>query len=78
MTESTGKQIYKIYRRIMQDAPYRQLAGEYREKLDSLQALSATFSEDQWKAIHEYIDIAFKIHQTMMEIALQTSTLEQK
>ena len=78
MTESTGEQIYRIYRSIMQDAPYRQLAGEYREKLDSLQALSATLSKEQWKAIHEYLDIAAHIHQAMMEIALKTTLPEQE
>ena len=76
MPQNPGKQIFQIYCSIMQDASYRTLSSEFREKLDALQALSATLSAEQWKAIHEYIDIASRVHQAMMEIALQTPPCE--
>lgn len=66
----TGKKLYESYRRILQEEQFSEIAAIYHERVNNLQMASQSFTDEQARAVREYLDVWAVVRDIMFKLAL--------
>ena len=66
----TSKKLYESYRRILEEDQFREIAAIYNKRVNNLQMVFQTFTDEQAKAVSEYLDVWTVVREIMLRLAL--------
>ena len=66
----TGKKLYESYRRILEEDQFSEIAAIYNERVNNLQMVFQSFTDEQAKAVREYLDVWTVVREIMFKLAL--------
>ncbi len=70
----TDRKIYELFQFVMNNEAHASLATTFRKALDDLQMGAQGFSPEQWTLIDNYLDAFSAVFQTMLTLALESSS----
>ena len=71
MSLETDRQAFEIYHMVINDKKYSDVMANYIKRFDELIIQSKELPDEQWKAIHNYLDAMNQFYSTMLTIALE-------
>ena len=71
MQKKLGKEVYRIYKKLMYEKDCRHIALRHIEAGDQVQGMSEEFSKEQWHAIEAYQTAMMELCNLMVATALK-------